>query len=258
MSRSVRRPNVAPRPTGSFIEPWRGVPSRTAVCARRRLRSSPALDVSGTASRRRAARPLTGLLGSAVLALAPAFDCLAESRIGRLFSTVEQRIELDRVRDRPAVERAAEPVAAEVEAAPRLAPGPEPGPEPGGGEATLLVTVNGLVVRSDGHRLAWVDGVETGVEVTTPGSAGIEVERVRGGRVRIRLPERGVDAELKPGQTIDVARGSVFEAYESRPVRGAARTSGAHVPEPGIADPEGVRCPDRSPIGGCRSGSVDD
>ena len=212
--------------------------------------------MSRTASRRRGGRPLTGLLGSVVLALAPAFDCPAESRIGRLFSTVEQRIELDRVRDRPAVERVAEPAAAEVEAEPRLALDAEPGPEPGGDATSLVVTVNGLVIRSDGHRLAWVDGVEAGVEVTPPGGAGIEVHRARGGRVRIRLPERGVDAELKPGQTIDVARGSVFEAYESRPVRGAVVTSGGRAPESGNTDPAGVRCPDSSPIHGCGRGSV--
>ena len=206
--------------------------------------------MSRTASRRRGGRPLTGLLGSVVLALAPAFDCPAESRIGRLFSTVEQRIELDRVRDRPAVERVAEPVAAEVEGEPRLAP------EPGREATSLVVTVNGLVIRSDGHRLAWVDGIEAGGEATTPGGAGIEVHRARSGRVRIRLPERGVDAELKPGQTIDIARGSVFEAYEFRPVHGAAGTSGGRAPEPGIAESAGVRCPDTSPIRGCERGSV--
>ena len=190
-------------------------------------------------------RPLTGLLASAVLALATALDCPAESRIGRIFSTVEQRIELDRLRDRPAVEPAAEPAASEVEAEPRLALDAEPDPDPesdpesdSGRDATsLVVTVNGLVIRSDGHRLAWVDGIEAGGEATTPGGAGIEVHCARGGRVRIRLPERGVDAELKPGQTIDVARGSVFEAYESRPVHGAAGTSGGRAREPGIAAP---------------------
>ena len=165
-------------------------------------------------------------MGSAVLALAPAFDCDAQTRIGRLFSTVEQRIELDRLRDRPAVEPVAEPAAAVAEAEPRLAF--DPGPD----APALAVTVNGVVLRSDGHRLAWVDGVEAGDGATTPGGVGIDVDRAPGGRVRIRLPEHGVHADLKPGQTIDVARGSVFEAYESRPARDAVGTSGARAPEP--------------------------
>ena len=229
MSRPARVAIGAPRPTGSFSEPRRGVSSRLAEC------EPGGRSIAGTASRRRGVRPLTGLLGSAVLALAPAFDCAAESRIGRLFSTVEQRLELDRLRDRPAIAPAAEPVAveAEVETGPRPALDPEPERD----ATSLVVTVNGLVIRSDGHRLAWVDGVETGVEATTSGGADIEVDRAQGGRVRIRLPERGVHAELKPGQTIDVARGSVFEAYELRPVRRAAGTSGGHASEPGIAAP---------------------
>ena len=103
------------------------------------------------------------------------------------------------------------------------------------------MTVNGVVLRSDGHRLAWVDGVEAGDGATTPGGVGIDVDRAPGGRVRIRLPEHGVHADLKPGQTIDVARGSVFEAYESRPVKDTVGTSSGRAPEPDIAEPAEVR-----------------
>ena len=250
MSRSVSPPAGPLRHADSFLEPRRGASSRLAEC------ELDGRSIARTASRRRGGRPLTGLLGSAILALAPAFDCLAESRIGRLFSTVEQRIELDRLRDRPAVEPVAEPAASEpeVEAEPRLVLDPEPERN----ATPLVVTVNGLVVRSDGHRLAWVDGVEAGVEATTPGGADIEVDRARGGRIRIRWPERGVHVDLKPGQTIDVVRGSVFEAYETRPVRGAAETSGAPAPEPGAAASAGVPRPCPLPLRGCGFGSAED
>ena len=248
MSRPVRAPIALPRP-GSFTESGRRAPFGPATCG---LGGKP---IARTVGHRRGRRPLSGFLGSVVLALAPAFDCFAESRIGRLFSTVEQRIELDRIRDRPAVEQAAEPADSEVEAEPRLALDPEP--DPGRDTPSLVVTVNGFVIRSDGHRLAWVDGVEAGFEATTPRSAGIEVDRAQGGRVRIRLPGRGVHVELKPGQTLDVARGSVLEAYESRPVRGGtAGTSGGRAPESGIVDPGGVRCSDSSPVHDCGRGSV--
>ena len=250
MSRPARLPIGALRPADSFIGPRRGTSSRLTEC------EPGGRSIARTASRRSGRRPLTGLLGSAILALALAFDCLAESRIGRLFSTVEQRIELDRIRDRPAVEPVAEPVASEpeVETEPRLALDPEPRRN----ATPLVVTVNGLVIRSDGHHLAWVDGVEAGVEATTSGGADIEVDRAQGGRVRIRLPERGVHVELKPGQTIDVVRGSVFEAYETRPVRRAAETSGAPAPEPGAAASAGVPRPCPLPLRGCGFGSAED
>ena len=250
MSRPAHLAIGAPRPTGSFSEPRRDTSSRLAEC------EPGGRSIARTASRRHGGRPLTGLLGSAVLVLAPAFDCAAESRIGRLFSTVEQRIELDRIRDRPAVEPAAEPAASEpeVEAEPRLVLDPEPRRN----ATPLVVTVNGLVIRSDGHHLAWVDGVEADAGAKAPGRAGVEVDRAPGGHIRIRSPERGVHVDLKPGQTIDVVRGSVFEAYETRPVRGAAETSGAPAPEPGAPVSAGVPRPCPLPLRGCGFGSAED
>ena len=209
-----------------------------------------------TGSLRRATRPLTGLLGGVVLAFAPAFDCLAESRIGRLFSTVEQRIELDRVRDRPAVERVAEPAASGIEPAPE--PHPTLDPESERDAPVPPVTVNGVVLRSDGHHLAWVDGVEVGAGAQAPRRAGVEVDRAPGGRIRLRWPQRGVQVDLKPGQTIDVVRGSVFEAYEPRPLRGVAETSGARALEPDTATPSGLRSPCPLPVRGCGLGSAED
>ena len=252
MRRSARLAIGAPRPTGSFSEPRRGASSRLAEY------ELGGGSIARPASRRRGGRPLTGLLGSAVLVLAPAFDCAAESRIGRLFSTVEQRIELDRIRDRPAVEPVAEPAAVEVEAETELRIALDPEPEPERDATSLVVTVNGLVIRSDGHHLAWVDGVEAGAGAEAPGRAGVEVDRAPGGHIRIRWPERGVHVDLKPGQTIDVVRGSVFEAYETRPVRGAAETSGAPAPEPGAAASAGVPRPCPLPLRGCGFGSAED
>ena len=245
MSRRARLAIGAHRPADSFIEPGRGASSRLAEC------EPDGTSIAGTASRRCGVRPLTGLLGSAVLVLAPTFDCAAESRIGRLFSTVEQRIELDRLRDRPAVVPAAEPAAVEVEVETELPLALDPEPERDA--MSLVVTVNGLVIRSDGHRLAWVDGVEAGGGATTRGGAGIEVDRTRGGRVRIRVPGHGVHAELKPGQIFDAARGGVFEAYEFHRMSDAAEAIGGGKRRPGIAASAGGRCFDVSPIRGCGS-----
>ena len=252
MSRSVSPRGDSPRHTGSFPESRRGAPSRLAdaECG------FGGKFIARTARRRRATHPLTRLLGSAVLAFAPVFDCPAESRIGRLFSTVDQRIELDRLRDLPVVEPAVEPAAPEMEAQrePRLARDPESGRD----APVLLVTVNGVVLRSDGHRLAWVDGMEAGAGAEVPGRAGVEIDRTPGRRIRIRWPERGVHVDLKPGQTIDVVRGSVFEPYEPHPLRGGTETSGARAPEPDIATSAGVRPPCPLPIRGCGLGSAED
>ena len=246
MSRPARLPIGAPRPADSFIEPRRGTSSRLTEC------EPGGGSIARTASRRTGRRPLTGLLGSAILALAPAFDCAAESRIGRLFSTVEQRIELDRLRDRPAVEPVAEPVLMKVETEPPIARDPERD------APALPVTVNGVVLRSDGHHLAWVDGVEAEAGADAPGGVGVEVDRAPGGHIRLRWPERGVHVDLKPGQTIDVVRGSVFEAYELRPARGAVEASGDRAPEPGTATLAVVPRPCPLPLRGCGLGSAED
>ena len=137
-----------------------------------------------------------------------------QPRIGRLFSSPEQRAELDRLRNNPGSGEVAEPVVAE----PRL----ESGPEPERGLPALAVTINGVVSRGDGHRVAWVNGVETVAGTTTIEGVRIDTDHGPGGQVRIRLPEGRMSAALKPGQTIDVVNGRVLEAYEHRSTKDAA------------------------------------
>ena len=165
--------------------------------------------------RRWSASAPVGMLGSILLSLCPVTDSYAEQRIGRLFSSPEQRIELDRMRNDPGPGVEAEPI---VDRA-----GRDSRHEPAGNRPAHAVTVNGVVLRSDGHRVAWIDGVETVAGTTTP--AGVRIEaQAPGGGLRIRLPDGRASAALKPGQVLD-ANGRVREVYERRPTNTAAPPS---------------------------------
>ncbi len=133
-----------------------------------------------------------------ILWLACGSACGADS-LGRLFHTPEQRAILDATRRAVAS---------------------------GAGAATTGpgVEVSGLVTRSDGRRSTWVNGrVEHG-----------HIERnASPGGVRVQLP--GGTVELKVGQVLDPATGTVREIYR-RPPKPAAVQAGRPVGE-GSAPP---------------------
>lgn len=180
---------------------------------------------------------LAGLLGSALLPAAPADDPYARSRmekahsppvaalagdagdsapvaatrIGRLFSSPEQRIELDRLRNDSDSGKDANAVAGQTGRGSR--------PEPGRGPSAPAVTFNGIVIRNDdGHLVAWVDGVEAAAGTTTPAGVRIETDRTLDGRFRIRWSDGRASAVLKPGQIV-AGNGRVRDAYERRPTK---------------------------------------
>ena len=183
-----------------------------------------------------------GLLASTLLVFALVVDSYAQTRIGRLFSSLEQRIELDRLRNDSGVGKDAERVVDRT--------GPESRPEPERDPSAFAVTFNGVAVRNDGHRVAWVDGVETVSGTTTPAGIRIEADRTPGGRLRIRLSDGRTSAVLKPGQAID-ATGRVRKAYERRSTGVAAGVPGGRTADsdsgevgegavPPIGSPEAV------------------
>ncbi len=122
--------------------------------------------------------------------------------LGRLFMTVEERLRLDEARLRYATrppEMVAEPAPAE----------PEPTPEP----VVSAITVNGLVVRSSGRNVSWINGTPVFSGETTVEGIRVEPEG-RGHRsaVRLILPSGTDTNPVKPGQRIDVARGQEYDA----------------------------------------------
>lgn len=174
--------------------------------------------------RRSRGRVQASLLGSVLLCFVLAVDSHAQTRIGRLFSSPAQRTELDRLRSNPGLGEAAAPVVEET------GHGSRPGPEHD--LSAVAVTFNGVVIRNDGHRVAWVDGVEVAAGTTTPAGVRIEADHAPGGRLRIRFPGSRTSVVLKPGQAIDT-NGKVRNAYERRSTGVAARAPGERTADSG-------------------------
>ena len=124
-------------------------------------------------------------------------------RLGRLFSTPEERLQLDELRR-------------ELE----YGQPPEPEPEPDRIEVKVQrgptfsqFTINGVVLRSGGGGSTWVNG--TRVEQGAVTREGVRVDASDdGNQVKIVLPSGVHTIQLKAGQKIDVASGAVLEAFE--------------------------------------------
>lgn len=131
--------------------------------------------------------------------LLSAVDVSAAQPIGRLFFTPAERTMLDEARRRP------EPV---VQEPPKEV---EPPPE--------IVTVTGVVRRSDGSTTVWINDravtpgrVVDGLEVAPAGRTGVP------GRVTLRVPQTGRSVEIAVGQQYDLTSGTLSERYQlSRP-----------------------------------------
>ena len=141
---------------------------------------------------------LFGALGAAPLA--------HSAEIGRLFMSVAERAELDRLRHggAPAVVRPATP------------PVPTDAPDAPVAERGVLA-LDGLVARSGhGRNTAWVDAMphldgerRRPATLVLPGGRGVALSLPSGRRV-----------VLKPGQEVDLDSGKIQEAYaRRRPLR---------------------------------------
>jgi len=119
----------------------------------------------------------------------------AGAELGRFFFTPAQRTALDEARRRPHV-------AAKVEKT--LPPAPE------------VVTLNGVVQRSDGTTTVWLNNkpvrsgeTDEGLQVAPSARSGMS------GNVTVRVPQTGRVVDLKVGQQVDVTSGRVEEGYRS-------------------------------------------
>ena len=114
--------------------------------------------------------------------------------LGRLFSTPQERAHLDAVR------RSAE------DGSPGGTPA-EQGPD------SARLRVDGLVVRERGPGSVWINGEWVNRDGRT--REGIRVLGEAGGRVKILLPHGAAAVRLKAGQHVDLATGTVRDAYEA-------------------------------------------
>lgn len=124
----------------------------------------------------------------------------AESqRLGRLFSTPEERALLDELRRERKI----------------VAPDPQVTEIVPDTPTVEQVTINGVVLRSGGVNSAWINGRQVDAGARTREGVRVDTSPVDGGRVKITLPSGAETIDLKPGQKIDVDSGVVMEAYES-------------------------------------------
>jgi len=143
----------------------------------------------------------------ALLTLAPPLH--AETAMGRLFFTPEQRAALDRARQQN--------ISAETTNA----------------AAPDNITLNGVVRRSDGHHTVWINSKAFGDK---PSDNSVKITRdKRSGNFTLQLPYSDKQIQLKVGQSLDAASGKVDEAYRNKTP--AIPQSGAENP-PSEAKPD--------------------
>src|SRR5262245_32052973 len=153
------------------------------------------------------------LLGASIVLAAPVFA--QEAPLGRLFLTPEQRAALDNARRNKI---RSEAVAAAVVKTPKP-------------PSARTVLINGVVKRSDGETIVWVNGKP--VEGETPDGMRFQVGPQGQGSVLVREPDRGRRLEIKVGQQVDLVTGRVQEPFERRS-RAAAPTPKAGAQDHGF------------------------
>lgn len=149
------------------------------------------------------------LLGAGLVVLLWQADPVAAGAetLGRLFTTPAERAALERLRHPQAkLAEAPKPVKRQVVELPPASPPPVP-----------EVSVQGVVTRSDGQNVVWVNG-ETVLQ-SGPAGQGLRVEtgRIRGDSVPIVLPGDKATIHLQPGQVYNPADSKVLDAYRANP-----------------------------------------
>jgi hypothetical protein len=133
-----------------------------------------------------------GLAAAVVLMLGA--SAAAGADLGRLFFTPAQRATLDNAR---MLNIRSEVGSENAQAAP----------------VPQNVSVNGVVRRSDGKSTVWINNRA----LSAPQTGGINVSTGKtGDRVKLTVPESGRSVDLKVGQTVEIASGTIEENYARR------------------------------------------
>ncbi len=127
----------------------------------------------------------------------------AQELKGRLFFTPTERAALENAR-RNKIK--AEELAAAAASKPRVAPARD-------------VTINGMVRRSDGESVVWVNGKP--LQGRSEDGLSVVPARTHPGSVIVHLPQGGPPVELKVGQNVDVSSGTISDSFgRARSARG--------------------------------------
>ena len=123
--------------------------------------------------------------------------------LGRLFTTPEEREMLEALRRQPPKPQA--------EAAPVVTPTVESTP------VVPSVTMNGLVRRSRGRGMVWVNGVTSLEGDLDAQGIAVDVGAMHGTTLPVRIGNAPLAVGLKPGQTYDTGEAQVREVYQPAP-----------------------------------------
>jgi hypothetical protein len=145
-----------------------------------------------------------------IAALAAAGPAASAQPVGRLFFTPTERAQLDNAR---AQKRAPQQPAATAQPV-------ETRPE------TQVITYNGIVRRSDGKSILWLNNKPADEKEALSGLA--VTGRVRpDGRVTLQVPGSGSSVELKVGQRAELQTGKVSESRPEQAKAEAAKADAA-------------------------------
>ncbi len=133
----------------------------------------------------------------------------AADPLGRLFTTPEERAQLQQLRTAPPVvaKPAPPPAPVAVQTPPEVPP----------------VTVNGVVVRSRGESTAWVNGKNTYDGDLSADHVTVDTQDLRGARITVQTPDHLPDVGLKPGQTYHPETGRITDLYAAPANAASAR-----------------------------------
>jgi hypothetical protein len=153
----------------------------------------------------------SALTGALLLAAVTIAARAAEQQLGRLFYTPAQRAALEDARRRNIKTEA---LSAEATRKPR-----EPKPQE--------LIVNGVLLRSDGQSIAWINGKPTEGDA----GEGLRVRHTsRANEVLVYDADKGQTVEVKVGQHVNLSTGGIEESYKRRtPVRAGDKAPGAGV-----------------------------
>lgn len=128
----------------------------------------------------------------------------AQAPIDRLFFTSDERARLDRMREHGVPDNA---LSTEVMPEKEITPPPE------------QLTLDGFVKRSSGKNTAWINQEPHNEDRNRQGTL-VLGKRMKSSTVSVQLPSGG-EVHLLPGQTFDIVRGKVREAFDNVPQKNA-------------------------------------
>ncbi|MBI2994660.1 MAG: hypothetical protein HYY48_10860 [Gammaproteobacteria bacterium] len=153
----------------------------------------------------------------------------AAEPLGRLFTSPQQRKQLDDLRD--AIPEGEQIVAPEFRS---VEPDASAVPEAASGSA---ITVKGLVRRGEGRSMAWINDSNTYEGDLASQYLRIDSNDIQSGGVRISVPDQERPINVKVGESYNPASGQVADLAAAEDGAAAAESPVPAVPQPAAGIP---------------------